>query len=135
MSDLNQTSIVGRFTQDPIFKKTPSGKSVCSFSIAVNDGYGDKESVAFVNCECWNKTAEFVAKYLKKGNRVGISGKIKQDRWTDTDGKNRSVIKIVALNVQGLEPRIEGKSMEVQPAQEPSQFEDTNPFDDNEMPF
>lgn len=95
----NQVTLVGRLTKDPEMKKTSTDKVVCPFSLAVNKLY--KEDTNFFDCESWNKTAEYVGKYLKKGDLVIISGRLDQQVW-EKDGQKRSTIRIICENVQSL---------------------------------
>lgn len=72
-------------TADPELKQTANGKSVIRFTLAVKRSYGDKTD--FIRCEAWNKTAETMAKFLKKGDPVAITGSWQVDSMVGTDGK------------------------------------------------
>jgi single-strand DNA-binding protein len=95
--DTNVTVISGRLTRDPDFKKTKTGKSVCSFSVASNDS---KEIVNFFECQAWEKTADIMAEYCRKGQKVIVTGRNKQESWADAEGKTRSKI---IINVSSVE--------------------------------
>lgn len=82
----NDCNFRGNLTRDPELKQTTGGKSVCNFSIAVN-GF-KKDDVTFVDCECWEKTAEFVAANCVKGDQVSVKAEFKIDRFTK-DGEER----------------------------------------------
>ena len=72
---LNKAILVGRLTADPELKQTPNGVSVCSFSIAINRPYSTKSGerqTDFINIVAWRSQAEFVSKYFRKGNAIGI---------------------------------------------------------------
>ena len=97
--DINQSIIIGRLTREPELKQLDSGKQVCKFSIA-NNGY--KEEVNYIDVTCWEKTAANCAQFLKKGAQVAILGSLKQDRWQDNNGQNRSKHYINAITVQFL---------------------------------
>jgi single-strand DNA-binding protein len=90
--DFNNIQIIGRFVQSPELTYTPNGNAVCKFSIANN--YGD--DAYFFNCESWKLTAENIAKFFKKGDKVLLEGKLKQDTW-ESEGKKRSAVKIVVF--------------------------------------
>ncbi|MBE7412860.1 MAG: single-stranded DNA-binding protein [Leptospiraceae bacterium] len=94
----------GNLTADPEAKKTPNGKNVTTFSIAVNhtDPKGDKEEgeVSFFDVEAWEKDGEACASYLKKGRKVTVIGTLRQDRWKTADGLSRQKYKIVASRVR-----------------------------------
>lgn len=82
---MNVVSLIGRMTADPELKQTANGKSVIRFTLAVKRSYGDKTD--FIRCEAWNKTAETMAKFLKKGDPVAITGSWQVDSMVGTDGK------------------------------------------------
>lgn len=93
---LNHVDIMGRLTRDPELKKTNTGISVTSFTIACDR---DKEHTDFIDCIAWRNTAEFVCRNLSKGRMAIISGRLQVRDWTDKDGKNRKAVEIVADNV------------------------------------
>lgn len=101
MSNLNKVFLLGNLTRDPELRQTASGASVCNFSIAVNEGFGDKKKVNFFNVQAWQKTAEACAKYLSKGRPVLVEGRL-QNRSYEKDGQKRTITEIVAENVQFL---------------------------------
>lgn len=82
---MNVVSLIGRMTADPELKQTANGKSVIRFTLAVKRSFGDKTD--FIRCEAWNKTAETMAKFLKKGDPVAITGSWQVDSMVGTDGK------------------------------------------------
>lgn len=88
----NQSILQGRLTGDPTFKTTNSGKSVCEFTIAVNRRF-DRETTDFFNCTAWNGTADFIAKYFKKGQEILVSGEMHIDKW-EKDGIKFSAPKL-----------------------------------------
>lgn len=104
MENLSIAILDGNLTHDPEMKRLKNDKVVTSFVVAVNHERGSKEeekkSVSYIPVETWDRMAENCATYLKKGSRVTIRGSIRQDRWNDTDGKNRSIIKILAQSVR-----------------------------------
>ena len=96
----NLVVLTGRITADVELKTTPSGVSVCSFTIAVDRGYGEKKQTDFINIVAWRKTAEFVSKYFNKASMIGIEGSIQTRKYTDKNGNNRTVFEVVASNIQ-----------------------------------
>lgn len=99
---LNSVNIMGNLTRDPEIKSTPSGKSVCSMSIANNRIYSKNNQrvteVSYFDVEVWGPIAENCAKYLKKGSGIIVEGRLKQDRW-EKDGKTQSRVRISANSV------------------------------------
>ena len=101
-----EARIDGHVTRDPSLKLTKTGKSVCEFSVAVNQysKSGGESTVSYFDIETWEKLAEKCSNNINKGKRVMVIGNLKQDRWEDDDGKTKSKIKIVGKNVEFLEP-------------------------------
>jgi single-strand DNA-binding protein len=105
-TDINQVVLVGRVTKDVATTYTTSGTPVAKFSVACNEAvkqqdesWQDKPS--FFDCTLWGKQAETLAQYLTKGRQVAITGRLRQEQWTDQQsGQNRSK---VVVNVQSLE--------------------------------
>ena len=102
MRGFSKAIITGNLTRDPELRTTPSGTSVCSFSVAVNRTYRDasgeqKESVSFLDCSAWGKLGEMISQYAKKGSSVLVSGRLDQRSWDDkTTGQKRSRVEIIA---------------------------------------
>lgn len=89
---MNKIVIIGRLTRDPELKSTNAGTSVCNFSVAVDRTYRDKEGnrpTDFFDVSVFGATAEFVAKYFKKGSSIAISGAMESRKFVDKDGNNR----------------------------------------------
>ena len=103
----NLVVLTGRLTADVELKTTPSGVSVCSFTIAVERRFkqGEERQADFVNIVAWRQTAEFVSKYFSKGSMIGIEGSIQTRRYQDKDGNNRTAFEVVANNVQFIESK------------------------------
>lgn len=116
----NLVVLTGRLTADPELKTTQNGISVTSFSIAVDRRYraGEERQTDFINIVAWRQSAEFVAKYFKKGNMIGIEGSIQTRKYTDKNGNNRTAFEVVANNVQFVETKRDSA---------PSATEDTAP--------
>lgn len=92
---MNHWCGMGRLTKDPELKTTPSGKAVTSFSVAVDNGYGDNKKTSFIDCVAWEKRAETICKTLKKGSLIGIEGRIETRNYEDKNGNNRKAVEIV----------------------------------------
>ena len=96
---INKAILMGRLTRDPELRHTGSGTPVCSFSIAIDNGYGENRQTDFINCVAWNKTAEFVEKYFTKGRMIIVVGRISTRTWEGQDGKKNYVTEVVASEV------------------------------------
>lgn len=100
---INQVILMGRLTRDPEQRSTSTGKTIASFSIAVDRG-GQEDAVDFFNVTAWEKLGELVMQYLAKGRRVLVQGRLRQDTWDDKEtGKKQSRIEVVATDVTFLD--------------------------------
>ena len=100
---INQVILLGRLTRDPEQRTTPSGRTVVSFSIAV-DRAGQDDQADFFDVTAWEKLGELVMQYLSKGRRVLVQGRLRQDSWDDKEtGKRRSRIEVIATDVTFLD--------------------------------
>lgn len=110
---MNDVKLSGRLTRDPELKQTPAGVAVASFALAVDRKY-NREEADFIPITAWRKTAEFVAKHFRKGQRVIISaGRIRVDPYTDRDGNKRTRFEVVADEVEFADSK---RAPEDQPA-------------------
>ena len=118
MIKINKVLLIGRLTANPELKYTTSNNAVTTFSIAVDRNFknedGNKEA-DFINIVAWNKKAELIHQYLKKGDRVGISGRLQVRKYQNERGENRYVTEVVADEVEFLNSKkSEEKPVEVQ---------------------
>jgi len=110
---INRVVLVGRITKDPDLRKTQSGTSVVSFTIACNRRVPSQEQDAdFINCVAWNKTADFMAQYVKKGALLGLEGRIQTRSYDDKDGKRVYITEVVADSVQFLESKKQAENVQ-----------------------
>ena len=90
---LNHITIMGRLTRDPELRRTNSGTSVASFTLAVDEDRANKETgtkdTDFIDCVAWASAAEFVSKYFCKGQMAVVCGRLKVRQWVDKDGNKR----------------------------------------------
>lgn len=109
MNNLNSVLLEGYLTRDPLLSETPKGTSVCTFCIGVNRYYKQDEEVinqaSFFDVETWTRLAQYCGSQLKKGQHVRIVGRLKQDRWEDSEGRNRSRVKIIGEHLELPENR------------------------------
>lgn len=95
---LNHVDIQGRLVRDPEKRMTGSGKSVTSFTIAVDRNFANS-GTDFFDCVSWDKQGDFVAKHFTKGKMILISGRIQKRSWNDKDGNKRETAEIVTEDV------------------------------------
>lgn len=108
---INRVVIVGNLTRDPELRATPSGTSVCSLRVAVNDRvkdpntgeWGDKPN--YFDVDVFGAQGERCAQYLARGRQVAIEGRLRWREWETQDGQKRQAVSIVADNVQFIGPR------------------------------
>lgn len=100
---INQVILMGRLVRDPEQRTTTTGKTIASFSIAVDRG-GQEDAADFFNVTAWEKLGDLVIQYLAKGRRVLVQGRLRQDSWDDKEtGKKQSRIEVVATDVTFLD--------------------------------
>jgi single-strand DNA-binding protein len=105
---INQVILMGRLTRDPEQRTTTSGKTIASFSLAVDRG-GDSDAADFFDITAWEKLGELVVQYLAKGRRVLVQGRLRQDSWDDKEtGKKRSRVEVTATDVTFLDGPSDG---------------------------
>ena len=95
---LNKITIMGRLTKEPELRKTQSGKSVASFTVAVDRDF-DRNTTDFFSCVAWGNTAEFVSKYFHKGTLAVVAGEMQSQHWTDKDGSNHTSWNVNVSNI------------------------------------
>jgi len=105
MNHLNSILVEGNLVRDPNIRSTPSGNQVCDFTLATNRSYKDADQkyeneVSYFDIEAWARLGAACAQNLKKGRGVRVVGRLKQDRWTDTEGKAHARVKIVAEHIE-----------------------------------
>ena len=138
---LNIYAIDGRLVADPELKKTTTGKSVCSFTVACERDYaqvGHERVTDFLECVAWNGTAEWICKYFGKGDFISISGRIEMREYLDKNEKKR---RVVELNVQNAsfcgyrqpKERTERAFSSETPREEPQEFPEQTA--DEDLPF
>lgn len=105
---INKVVLVGRLTKDPEIKYTSSGKPVAHFNLAINRPFTDsngERNADFINCSVWGKMAQALVDHQKKGNLIGITGRIQTSSYQGQDGKTVYKTEVVADAVQFLEPK------------------------------
>jgi len=139
-TDINRVIVIGRITKSPELKYTSTGTPVCNISIANNrtwnQGGEKKESVSYFNCIAWNKLGETIIKYCRKGDRIGIEGRLQQRRWEAQDGSDRQAVEVVVENIQFLQHK---KQDDAAPMGDPPHIinggQDVTDSYDDQIPF
>lgn len=141
---INRIVLVGRITKDAELRKTQTWKSVASFTVAVNRR-GDGNTADFFRCSAWEKTAEYLAQYVHKGDLVGVQGRIEFETYKNKDGIEVKEAKVVCDSVDRLQAVERKEEPKQEPKEEshgyyPEQTEDFNTgplldIDSSELPF
>lgn len=97
--NLNKVVLAGRLTRDPELKQTPSGVAVATCAIAINRRFAkandSQQQADFIEIVAWRQTAEFLAKYFRKGSAICVTGSIQTRSWTDQNGQKRYTTEVV----------------------------------------
>ena len=140
---INQVILMGRLTRDPESRTTTTGKTIASFSIAVDRG-GQDDAADFFDITAWEKLGELVIQYLAKGRRVLVQGRLRQDSWDDKEtGKKRSRVEVTATDVTFLDGPGDSAGSSDAPKSAPAKKNndvviediDDKPIDLSEIPF
>lgn len=100
---INRVILIGRLTKDIELKSTPSGKSTCTFNLAVQR---DKDTADFITCVAWEKKAEILSQYTRKGSQIGVEGRI-QTRSYDSNSRTVYVTEVVVTEINLLDKKEE----------------------------
>lgn len=131
---MNNTNLIGRLTKDPELKYSQAGNAVCSFTVAVDrqfkNAQGERET-DFIRCIAFSKTAEIIAQYQRKGNQIGITGRIQTGSY-EKDGQRHYTTDIVVDNFTFLDNKKDNQQQ-----QAPKQHKDAELIDvsDDDLPF
>lgn len=129
---MNKVILIGRTTSEIEIKSTQGGKSVCSFSLAV-DRPMSKGTTDFIPCTAWNKTAELLGQYVRKGARIAVEGKLTSRQYEDKQGNKRTAYEVLVDSIEFLESREKA----AEPVDLKQAFGDVATFDgdDSDLPF
>lgn len=125
---LNQVILLGRLTKNPTVRKTGSGVSVASFTLAVDRDY-QKEECDFINCTAWRNTADFVERYFSKGQMMAVRGSLQSRTWVDKDEKSRESWEVVVDSVWFCGDKKKSENAETAYTGKPSRV-DASTFED-----
>lgn len=136
---INKVVLVGRLTKDPVLRKTQSGTSITSFTVACDRRVKTEgqPTADFINTVAWNKLADIVAQYTHKGSLVGVEGRMQTRSYDDQTGKRVYVTEVIADSVQFLESKKSQGTVDQEPHQESYAQDDSSTFNiqDDDLPF
>lgn len=109
---INRVILVGRLTKNPEIRKTPNGASICKFTLAVSrkvkaQGQPDAD---FISCVAWNKTADLMYQYLKKGSLIGVDGRLQTGKFTNNNGETIYTCDVMVESLQFLDKKEEAQN-------------------------
>ena len=102
--EMNKVILVGNLTKDPDVRKSQNGKSVVKTGIAVNQGYGENQTTDFFNLVAWEKTAELCGKYLSKGSKVLVEGRLRNNNY-EKDGVKHYGVDVIVNSIEFLDSK------------------------------
>lgn len=136
---MNRIILLGRLVKDPDVKVTTSGKTVCTFTLAVDrpfSGKDGKREADFINIQTWNKTAELIGNYVSKGQRLLVDGRLQIRSYDGKDGQKHYATEVVADRVEFIERKADVQKQPTSMAQMGTDVTKDMPFDDIEdVPF
>ncbi|MDR1495614.1 MAG: single-stranded DNA-binding protein [Clostridiales Family XIII bacterium] len=100
---MNNVNLIGRLTKDPDVRKTDEGRTICSFTLAVDDTFAKEDRTDFIRVTVFGNQGDLCERYLRKGFLAGVSGRIRTDQYTDSEGVKRYPVDITADRVQFLQ--------------------------------
>jgi len=130
---VNRAIIIGNLVRDIELRFTNTGKEVANFTVAVSRNYGEKKETDFINCMAWGKIAENMAKFLSKGSKVAVEGRIQVSSYDNKEGQKVYKTEIVADNVEFLNSKKKEETNETLKQAE-EVFKGAT-IDDSELPF
>lgn len=133
---INNVVLVGRLTKDPELRYTPSNVATASFTLAVNRNFKNAEGqreADFINCVMWRQSAENLANWCRKGQQIGITGRIQTRNYENQQGQRVYVTEVVAESFQVLEKRDNGANADSLANQMPPSYGQT--ISDDDLPF
>lgn len=108
---MNKVMLIGRMTKDAELKRTQNGTEFCNFIIAVDRRFKDangQRQADFIACVAWRTTADFIAKYFKKGNRIAVVGSIQTRTYEDQNGQKKLVTEVIVDEAEFVESKASG---------------------------
>ena len=122
---MNYSFVTGNLGDDPKSFFSPDGAQIVTFDLAFKSG---KEKTSWIRVTCFNKLAELAVKYLHKGARIGVVGRLDQSKWTTEDNQQRSSFRLIANQIEFIKTDRRGFEKDQQPEDASAQHDDDIPF-------
>ncbi len=131
---MNSVHLIGRLTKDVELRKAANDISVTSFTLAVNRPFSDDQT-DFIQCVAWRSAADNLAKYMRKGNRIAVKGRIQTRDYEKNDGTKVYITEIVSEMIQFLDPIKKTETSTAQDTPPPSDDDATQEVEKDDLPF
>ena len=131
---MNKTILIGNLTKNPELKELPSGVYVCNMNIAVSRDFGE-DGADYFDIKVFNKQAQNCDKFLSKGRKIAVMGRLQNRSYEDKDGNKRYVTEVIANDVEFLSPKendIVSASIKREDTYTQTRLSE---IDDNQLPF
>ena len=136
---MNKVQLIGRLTKDPDLRYTKNNIAVASYTVAINTGYGEKQQTDFINVTTWGKSGEFVSNYFKKGQAIGIVGRLRSNNYEDSNGNKRYTVEVITEDIEFVGSKNEkqnGQDEEIEKEQSiSSEYQSNLILTDDMLPF
>lgn len=129
---MNSCNFVGRLGRDAEVRHTQAGKPITTFAVAIEDGWGDNKTTTWIDCAMFGDRGEKIAGYIRKGDRIGVTGSIRLDTYTTRDGVEKSKVALRVQDVTLLGGKQDGGQRTQRQAQPEPEVDD---FGDGGIPF
>ena len=131
---MNKVILIGRLTRDPEIRTAQDGLTIARYSLAI-DRQDERKQADFFRCVTFGKNAEFVERYLKKGTKVAVTGRLQSGSYTDRDGRKVYTVEVVTENHEFVESKAAAERNEQQIETSADGFMNIPDGIDEELPF
>ena len=133
---MNKIILTGRLTRDPELRKTTSGVAVTQFSLAVNRDFKNQEGeyeADFINCVAYRKLAETIVEYVRKGDKLGVDGRLQIRNYDNSEGNKVYVSEVIVNGIEFLETKKEKSASNEEASGIDASNNDIDPFQEEQM--
>lgn len=132
---MNVFTAIGRLGRDAEVKYTADGKPITTFAVAVDDGFGDRKVTSWIDCAMFGDRGPKISEYIRKGDRIGVTGSIRLDTYKTRDGEEKSKIAMRIQDVTLLGDKQGGGQRSERPQRQEQPAPPGNDFNDDSIPF
>lgn len=133
---MNVFTGIGRLGRDAEVRHTQAGTPITTFAVAIDEGFGERKTTTWIDCAMFGERGEKVASYIRKGDRIGVTGSIRLDTYTTRDGVEKSKVALRVQDVTLLGGKQDAPRSEPRPSGGTGPVEHTSDgFEDQDIPF